>query len=99
MAKPLKDRRQMALAALNGPAFVRWVEARTGAPPQAEDTQRFILGFLEDEGLQPTSSQMQELETMVHVSDQDKVEAFIRGTRFFEVLDKAAGAPRPSKPA
>ena len=98
MAKPLKDRRQMALAALNGAAYVRWVEARTGAPPQAEFTQRFILGFL-NEGLQPTSRQMQELETMVLASDQDKVEAFIRGTRFFEVLDKAAGAPRPSKPA
>jgi hypothetical protein len=86
--KPLTEPFRM-LVALQAAAYIRWVETRKGAPPTADDTQRFIQGLLDADDFSYELEDPQMIELLALAVKLDEVDAFISKTGYFEKLDRA----------
>jgi len=75
--------------ALQAAAYMRWVETRKGAPPTADDAQRFIQGLLDADDVSYELDDPQMIELLTLAVDLDEVDAFINKTGYFEKLDQA----------
>jgi hypothetical protein len=85
--KPLTEPLRM-LAALYAASYMRWNEIRFGKSPTAQQTQRFIKGLLDVDGVSYATDDPQMIEILALTLNVDMVETFIKEKKTFEALDR-----------